>query len=460
MFVTLKSVIKPIIPPPILALKRKITRYLEDRRFSRIYHLHTTHKLPSFQKFHDHNAKIKVLFYNDWGGSWEALEPLALALANDERFEVVVLAMPTLVQSQNFYDLGATKALQAFADKIHTPITHTLDSHARVQCIVGFDTQMHPTLFPHQTQAQYCFTTRPYDSLRPRGWGNADIAECMKLARIEYGIFFVALYLDFVPSDYPSAPWESRANRYYDFLFLPDSFHRDIMKFHKGEDAYTHFVVTGSPRLENFKQRDFSKPHTQKLTIFYTSRYSKDDSYNTFFTFIEYFMQLAKEDKIHFIYRPHPNMHDTKQGNHNILSGAQWQEFVARFSAPNLSLDTNPSYEDSFKKADVIISDASSTIVYAFLANKPVIYTQNLMGGELNNWALKLLQGCFIIDTLDSMQDLILRLQNDFQGTIAPLQCRREEILKSCFYFPPKGSVACIIDTLLADVRESCPQAL
>lgn len=153
-------------------------------------------------------------------------------------------------------------------------------------------------------------------------------------------------------------------------------------------------------------------------------------------------------------------MHDTKQGNHNILSGAQWQEFVARFSAPNLSLDTNPSYEDSFKKADVIISDASSTIVYAFLANKPVIYTQNLMGGELNNWALKLLQGCFIIDTLDSMQDLILRLQNDFQGTIAPLQCRREEILKSCFYFPPKGSVACIIDTLLADVRESCPQAL
>ena len=32
-------------------------------------------------------------------------------------------------------------------------------------------------------------------------------------------------------------------------------------------------------------------------------------------------------------------------------------------------------------------------------------------------------------------------------------------ILKSCFYFPPKGSVACIIDTLLADVYKSPPHA-
>lgn len=364
-----------------------------------------------------------------------------------------MLAMPTLVQSQNFYDLGASKALQDFATKVHTPITHTLDSHARIQCVIGFDSAHNATILPAHTQAHYCFTTRPYDSLRPRGWRNADIAECMKLARIEYGIYFVALHLRYIPSDCPSAPWDKRTNRYYDFLFVPDTFHRDIMAFHKHKDAYTRLVITGSPRLESFKQKDFTKPKTPKLTLFYTSRYSKDDSYNTFFTFIEYFIRLAKEDKIEFIYRPHPNMYDTKQGNHNILNQEQWQEFVAQFSAPNLWLDSNPSYEESFKKADVIISDASSTIVYAFLANKPIIYTQNLMGGEVNNWALKLLQGCFIIDSLDSMRELITKLQEDFQGTIVPLCLRREEILKHCFYFPPTGSVQCIIDTLLADER-------
>ena len=57
------------------------------------------------------------------------------------------------------------------------------------------------------------------------------------------------------------------------------------------------------------------------------------------------------------------------------------------------------------------------------------------------------------------MRELIARLQEDFQGMIAPLQFRREDILKSCFYFPPKGSVACIIDTLLADVYKSPPHA-
>lgn len=451
----MKKIIKPFIPSFLWRIRRKFYDYLEDQRFKKICQTRkvgcSAGAIKNFTNL-EQASRIKVLFYNDWGGSWEALEPLALALSKNEDFEVIVLAMPTLVQSGDFYDLGATKALQEFSKKIHIPITYTLDVNARVQCVVGFDSQMQVTLYPETTQAHYCFTTRPYDSLRPHGWSNADIAECMKLCRVEYGMLFVALHLDFL-YDCPNAPWYHRANRCYDFLFLPDIFHRDIMVSCKDKSAYTNFVVTGSPRLETFRQGDFSKPHTEKLTLFYTSRYAKGDPYGTFFTFIEYFMQLANEDKINFIYRPHPNMCDTKPGNHNILNETQWRDFVARFDAPNLYLDTNPSYHDSFQKADVIISDASSTIVYAFLANKPVIYTQNLVGGELNGWAVKILQGCFIVDTLDSMRELIVELQNDFHGTLAPLLCRREKILKECFYFPPEGSMQRVTDTLMADYR-------
>ena len=71
MFAKLKKFLRLLTPPPILALKRKIHRYIEDKRFARIYRLRT---IESFQKFATHNrdTKIKVLFYNDWGGSWEA----------------------------------------------------------------------------------------------------------------------------------------------------------------------------------------------------------------------------------------------------------------------------------------------------------------------------------------------------------------------------------------------------
>lgn len=82
-----------------------------------------------------------------------------------------------------------------------------------------------------------------------------------------------------------------------------------------------------------------------------------------------------------------------------------------------------------------------------------------MCGGELNGWAVKILQGCFIIDTLDSMQELIVALQNDFHGTLAPLSCRREKILKECFYFPPEGSTQCVADTLMADYRNTTSHA-
>lgn len=446
MLAILKSFIKPIIPPPILALKRKINRYLEDRRFSYIYHLHTAHKLLSFQKFHDRNAKIKVLFYNDWGGSWEALEPLALALANDERFEVVVLAMPTLVQSQNFYDLGATKSLQAFADKIRTPITHALDSHARVQCVVGFDTQMYPMIFPSDTQAQYCFTTRPYDGLRPRGWSNADISECMKLCYVEYGILIFS-------ANNNNVAYANEYLRYYDFIFAPTIFHQYVIQKHQKSLNFMQILVVGSSRLETIANTDFSKPLAKKLTVCYMPRWNNCDSHSSFFMYMDLLWTLARQDKITLIWRPHPNMYDHYVKATKLWTQEQWNALV---TTPNVYLDTDPNYFDSFKKADVLISDTSSMLVYSFLSGKPTIYTQNILGGELNNWAAKwVYKGCFVMNDQDTLKAFLEQLQEDYHEVVYDLQGRHKEILNESFYFPQEGSVQRIIDTLIADTQNT-----
>ena len=447
MLATLKSFIKPIIPPPIVALKRKIHRYLEDKRFLHIYQLHTTHKLPSFQKFHDRNAKIKVLFYNDWGGSWEALEPLALALASDERFEVIVLAMPTLVQSQNFYDLGATKSLQAFADKIHTPITYTLDSQARVQCVLGFDAQMHSTICPSDTQAQYCFTTRPYDSLRPKGWSNADIAECMKLCYVEYGILIFS-------ANNNNVAYADEYLRYYDFVFAPTIFHQYVMQKHQKSLNFMQILVVGSSRLETIANTDFSKPFEKKPTICYMPRWNSCDSHSSFFMHMDLLWTLARRDKITLIWRPHPNMYDHYVKATKLWTQEQWDELSC---TPNVYVDTNPSYFDSFAKADVLISDTSSMLVYSFLSGKPTIYTQNILGEELNNWAAKwVYKGCFVINDTDTLKVFLEQLQENYHEMMSYLQNQHKEIVKESFCFSQEGSVQRMIDTLITDVQDTC----
>ena len=371
------------------------------------------------------------------------MEPLALALANDERFEVIVLSMPTLVQSQNFYDLGATKSLQAFADKIHTPITYTLDSQARVQCVLGFDAQMHSTICPSDTQAQYCFTTRPYDSLRPKGWSNANIAECMKLCCVEYGILIFSIHQNPVI-------YADKYLRYYDFIFTPTMFHRYVIQKHQDSLNFMQVVVAGHSRLESIINTDFSKPLTQKLTICYMPRWNPIDSHSTFAICKDLLWTLAREDKITLIWRPHPNMYDHYVVATKLWTQKQWDELSC---TPNVYVDTNPSYFDSFAKADVLISDTSSMLVYAFVSGKPTIYTQNLLSTEINNWAAKwIYRWCFVVYDKDSLQNILEQLQKDYHKVVAPLQKNYKNILDESFYFPSEGSAQCIINTLITDV--------
>lgn len=375
------------------------------------------------------------------------MEPLALALANDERFEVIVLAMPTLVQSQNFYDLGATKSLQAFADKIHTPITYTLDSQARVQCVLGFDTQMRPTLFPNQTQAQYCFTTRPYGSLRPKGWSNANIAECMKLCCVEYGI------LIFSAKD-NNVAYADEYLRYYDFVFAPTIFHQYLIQKHQKSLNFMQILVVGYSRLETIANTDFSKPLAKKLTICYMPRWNSCDSHSTFSIHMDLLWTLAREDKITLIWRPHPNMYDHYVVATKLWTQKQWDELSC---TPNVYVDTNPSYFDSFAKADVLISDTSSMLVYSFLSGKPTIYTQNILGGELNNWAAKwVYKGCFVINDTDTLKVFLEQLQENYHEMMSYLQNQHKEIVKESFCFSQEGSVQRMIDTLITDVQDTC----
>ena len=398
----------------------------------------------SFIKCYNYQT-IRILFYNDAGNCWDAVEPLALALSQDERFEVIVLAMPTDMLSGDCCDLNATQALREFSQKLAIPITYSLDSTSRIQCVVGFDSQLQPTLFPQDIMAHYCFMARPYD-VRPHGWGNADIAKISKLCYIEYGIFNFSAHQELCDVVY-----NPKNLCYYDFIFAPTTFHQCVMQKQQESLGFTQILVVGSCRLEKIRNTDFFKQSntTHKLTVCYMPRWNIHDSHSTFFVYKDLLWTLAREDKITLIWRPHPLMYDEYVKRQKILTQEQWDNLIA---TPNVVLDINPSYFDSFKKADVLISDTSSMLTYSFVSGKPTIYTQNIMSKEVNNWAAKwIYTGCFVINNADSLKELLENLQEEYHNTIAPLQNHHEKILNENFYFPQDGSVQRIIDILVTD---------
>ena len=215
--------------------------------------------------------------------------------------------------------------------------------------------------------------------------------------------------------------------------------------------GFTQILVVGSCRLEKIRNTDFFKQSntTHKLTVCYMPRWNIHDSHSTFFVYKDLLWTLARGDKITLIWRPHPLMYDEYVKRQKILTQEQWDNLIA---TPNVVLDINPSYFDSFKKADVLISDTSSMLTYSFVSGKPTIYTQNIMSKEVNNWAAKwIYTGCFVINTVDSLKALLENLQEEYHNTIAPLQNHHEKILNESFYFPQDGSVQRIINILVAD---------
>ena len=90
----------------------------------------------------------------------------------------------------------------------------------------------------------------------------------------------------------------------------------------------------------------------------------------------------------------HPNMYDHLVES-NLLSKQQWQgikDCVEKYGF----WDTRPSIMESFSDSDIIISDTSSMLIYAFLSGKPTIYTQGDDMAEICAWALRVAQGVFI----------------------------------------------------------------
>lgn len=419
-----------------------------------------------------------MLFYNDWGNSWEALEPLVLALSANPLFEVIVLAMPSRVESSAFYDLNASISTQSFAQKVRTQailVQDILDSSgldsslARAKslrtaklaqwlesslaqspkpvCLIGFDSALNVPITPQDLAAHYCFTTRPYDSLRPVAWSNPRIAQVSKLCYVEYGVYMFSSFDEISAYDY-------RLLRFYDYYFALTPFHTKLSASAQGDKSLLHIMLSGSAYFESLISLASHKSHAKPLRVLWTPRWAACDMHSTFLRYVDVLLERAREGRFLLHFRPHPNMYDHLVVESKILSKQRWQdikESIDRYG----KWDTRPSIIESFSDCDVIISDTSSMLIYAFLSGKPTIYTQGHSTAEISAWALRVVQGVFITTTegelLQVLDDLCLHLPQAF----APKAALRSYILQQNFHFPKQGASSAITQALVQDMTES-----
>ncbi len=366
--------------------------------------------------------------------------------------------MPSKVESERFFDLGASLALRDLAEKLHIKVLdsssfkHT--NKSALSAVIGVDTNYNPTIFPRDIKAHFCFTTRPYSCLRPKGWDNQSLARFYKLVHMDYGALMHSL-------SHGDGVFDFLELRYYDFVFIATNYHKNLIESKQAtfyQQTYTKIFSVGSGKFEEIVSAfsDYSPPQTIR-TIAYMPRWCDGEGlqdYCSFMRIFPYLLDLAKCGHIELIFRPHPNMYDHFVNATKILTKQQWEAMTQELdSLPNATLDTNPSLLETFCKADVLISDASSMLVYGFLSGKPTIYTQNQIGGEVNNWALQWLQGCFIANDTHDLHKILLSLQNDCKSTMRPKILIREEIIEKCFTFLQPSSTEAIKQILLADIH-------
>lgn len=386
--------------------------------------------------------KIGVLIYNDWGNSFEALSDLAIILSKDSRFEVIVLAMPSKVESNTFYDLNTTKSLYKFAKEFDVEICPDIMPNRHLQCVIGFDENFSVRFYPQDFKTQYFINTRPYSGLRPKCWDNANVGRFMKLCHIDYGVHLHSRKLPIC---------EFAELKYYDLIFAPSAFHAKLISFTQQDEKYSEIFPVGCAKLEQILHlaQNLKKSASSLLCCCYMPRWNSTDGYGTFERYIESFLAMAEKSKLEFIFRPHPNMFDSFN---NAGMGDKIDAIFKRIeSCKYANIDVNEDLSQSFKKADVLISDASSMLVYSFLSGKPTIFTQNLYGSEVNNWTLCLLQGCFVVNTKDELFSLLESFSDDFSKTFMPKLALREQILKQLFTFTKIHTSQKIRDILLKD---------
>lgn len=328
------------------------------------------------------NEKLRIVFVCQLEQIWGCLQTVYEAAKADAEVEPYILAVP------EYQDDGSIrKRAYEYLQKCGYSVIDAYDeASGRLYDL-------------RRLKPDYVFLPRPYDAYLPKQYQSETLSFYTKVCYLCYGYTSEGDYMlktcfskYFIGNCYMVFA-ENESVRKYCVRQLPFSSRLGLHKIIKTPFPRFDFAK----KYENSEGRAWKRSREDvKKRIIWTPRWTLDEKLGgtNFFRYKEFFFEYARtHEDVDFLFRPHPLAFDNF-----VKVGAMTREEVEDFKlacaeAPNIRLDSDAEYLESFSSADILVSDLSGVVVDFAVTGKPVVFCSNTV--EFNAASAKLLDAYY-----------------------------------------------------------------
>lgn len=362
-------------------------------------------------------GKIKVGFLCQYMPAWDKMEPVYRRMLADDRFEPVLLCVPSGIENHRLTD----------PDSLENDTYRQLIS-------LGYPEARNTLIGKEQwldlkaMDLSYIFTVRPYDSFMPLPYTSRALSRHSRICLLLYGMTFAREDSEICMN-----------RRFMSRVCLHFAETDYVCKFRLAQHGLKHrlglqkTVRVGLPAAQSIlasrekrsSSWDFSK---NNFRVMWTPRWTTDPKVGgtNFLTYAEALVDYAaSHPDTDFLFRPHPLMFDNF-----VKTGVMTPEDVADYKArceklPNLAFDPESRYDATFWGSDVLVSDISGMIPEYLFTGKPLIFCHTNMALSLLPPMRTLLDSCYWVGNARELFDCLQQLQ---AGNDPLAQARRDAV--------------------------------
>ena len=385
------------------------------------------------------NRPIKVVFVCHEPAMWSMFESIYKAMKENPDFSAVIVTLPhrhiTLPKGQ-YKDAGMFEFLES----------------RNIPAVRGYDKEKNEWLDPASLMPDYVFFQQPYQCFTPE-WFAEKISLLARVCYIPYGSTFQT-------GEMPKKVHNERFLRHTSLFFMENKILGNMLeKEFRGRDWFNkgRVIASGHPKLD-FIQEDKKYRGTgwkrgtraDIKRILWTPRWLTSEGTCHFFDYKGYFAEFCRSHKeVDFIFRPHPVCLQNFIKTGEMTLEEQKNLRAAYAASPNMALDEDGSYEDTFMTSDLLVSDLSSMMLEYFATGKPIIYTHRK--DYFDEYGRILAEGLYWARNVKELDELLAMLLSGKD----PLRSKREELKKELFFIPEGGAGRLIKDYLIKDFNSS-----
>ena len=378
-------------------------------RIAKGYHQVQKNRIVRIKK----NEKMRIVFIVQRTEVFNSVRSIFEAAVASDQCEVYLLPIPRRNLQQTESQWNTYPTIMEFCRKL---------GGGKVIDTYNFETQAFFDL--EQISPDYIFLNVPYTDEYPVPYEIHNLVRIAKVCYVPYGYQlpnekrFEVLY---------SGSLSEGLLQNVDFLFADSkaTFVYSQQRMWLSTLLYgKRLYELGFPRFDNIS---IESGQTEVKNILWLPRWTsenQEEAYNLPSCFFEYKDLLPKyiEERKdgHLIIRPHP-LAFQNYVEKGVMTVHEVQAYKQRIALSQwVSLDEQPSYEESFANADILVADYSSIIIeYAYLG-KPIIYCGN--PEDLSPLVSYLTETFYYVKNWEQMKKVL----DDLSDGIDPMKERRD----------------------------------